>query len=183
MSKNLPLQGPIILNAKRLLADAVLLKRRRRVHSSVAIAIQAIEELGKALILRWEAKNKGNNRKFPSHVEKQTATFALLCASELLAKGGELRHRLLYEGGVDFSNVGPYSEQFSQARSGFYENLRQAVTYDDEEPIFSKESVAGIGPALPSELIAFFRKAILASRDSSAMSLAAEIYSNDLGRL
>jgi len=183
MSKNVPLQGPTILNAKRLLADAVLLKRRRRIHSSVAMSVQAIEELGKALILRWEVRNKGNSRKFPNHIEKQTATFALLCASELLANGGKLQRRLLYEEGVNFSNLGPYSEQFAQARSGFYENLRQAVTYDDEEPIFSRESVEGIGPALPSELIAFFRKAMSASRDSRAMGLAAEIYSNDLGRL
>ena len=183
MSKNVPLHGPTLLNAQRLLADAVLLKRRRRVHSSVAMSIQAIEELGKALIVHWNVKNKGNNRKFPSHIEKQTATFALLCASELLAKGGKLLSRLLDEEGVDFSNVGPYSAQFAQARSGFYENLRQAVTYDDEEPIFSRESVQRIDSALPSELIGFFRKAALASRDSRAMSLAAVIYSNDLGRL
>lgn len=183
MSKSAPLHGPTIANAKRLLADAVLLKRRRRVYSSVAVSVQALEELGKALILRWEVKNTASKRKFPSHIEKQAATFALLCAYELLANGGKILNRFLEDDIRDFTNAGPYSVQFVHAREGFYENLRQAVTYDDEEPIFTKESIEGIGPALPAELIAFFRKAVIASKSSAAMKLAAEIYSNDLGRL
>jgi len=183
MSKNASLEKATLLNSKRLLADAVLLKRRKRWHSSVAVTVQALEEFGKALILRWDVKNDASKRKFPTHVEKQAATFALLSADELLAKKGKLLNRFMNCEGVDFSNVGPYSEQFAFARSGFYENIRLTVTYQDEEPIYSSAVTDTIGPEFVSELINYVKKARLAARNPEAMNLASIFYANDLGRL
>lgn len=171
-----------VSNAKRLLADAVLLKTKKRYHSSVAISVQAMEEFGKSLIMRWEVRNEGNKRRFPSHIEKQSATFALLSAHELLAKGGKRLMRL-DDPEENFLTIGPLSHQFAHARAGFYENLRQSVTYRDEEPIYPTDATDKIGKTFAVEMIGYVRKAIKASAESEAMSLASEIYKNDLGRL
>src|SRR3546814_19474377 len=75
--------GKILANAKRLADDSRLLIENERTYSAIMLAIFAIEELGKALIGRWGVRNLGNNRAYPTHIEKQSATFALLAGDEI----------------------------------------------------------------------------------------------------
>ena len=171
-----------LANAQRLMRDAKVLASADAAISAVILAIFALEELGKTLILRWGVRNEGNNRSHPSHIEKQGAVFALLSANELLKKGKK-KLRKMVEGEGNFLTAGPYSHQFAWARSGFYNDLRMAATYADEDPKIPDELRARIGPELAAELIEFYRKGYLAMRNANAMKLAAEIYKNDLGRL
>src|SRR3546814_10325744 len=92
------------------------------------LAIFAIEELGKALIGRWGVRNLGNNRAYPTHIEKQSATFALLAGDEIHKLGADEMQQIRGEGG-GFHEMGPLSSQFAYARSGFFENFRMSVTY------------------------------------------------------
>ena len=73
-------------NAERLWADSRLLNAEGRSKSAIILAILAIEELGKALITVWGVRNLASKREHPTHVEKQTATFALLSSDEILKK-------------------------------------------------------------------------------------------------
>lgn len=169
-------------NSRRLLTDAEVLMRLGRSHSAVGLAVQALEEFGKALILRWGVQNVARKGP-PNHVEKQSATFALLCAQELLEKNGKLLARLQENDGLDLLNIGFYSHQFVQAREGFYEKLRMSVTYEDKTPIFSNEVIDKIGRGHAKDIISFTKKARLAARNPKAMKLAAIVYTHDLGRL
>ena len=169
-------------NSRRLLTDAEVLMRLRRSHSSVSLAVQALEEFGKALILRWGVQNMAHKRP-PNHVEKQSATFALLSAHELTDKNGKQLARLQTRDDVDLLNVGPYSHQFAQARAGFYENLRMSVTYEDKTPIFPNEVIEKISPGFAKEVIGYTKKARVAARKPIAMKLAAIFYTHNLARM
>ena len=71
-------------NAKRLLEDAKLLQKNDRYRTSFSIAILAIEEAGKACLLKWQddglLKNKLNRKDVLSHKSKQRifATFIFI---------------------------------------------------------------------------------------------------------
>lgn len=169
-------------NSRRLLTDAEISVRLRRTHTSVGLAVQALEEFGKALILRWGVKNLARKGAL-NHIDKQAATFALLSANELLEKNGKLLARLLKRDGVDLSNVGYYSNQFCCARGGFFENLRMSVTYEDEVPVFPSEVIEALKPGVAKDIIGFTKKARLASRNSEAMKLASVFYTHNHARM
>lgn len=169
-------------NAKRLFRDSEALAKEGRAHSSIILGIFALEELGKALITQWSVKNAASKRNYPSHVEKQAATFGLLAAGEVL-KDPDRARRYLDRGTLDMLKFGPYSTQFAWARGGFYDDLRMAVTYDDPNPKIPKELVDSVDTGLALELLEYFELALITSNQQAAMDLAAEIYANGLGRL
>lgn len=170
-------------NAKRLSDDARLLAENGREYSALMLAIFAIEEFGKGLIAFWGARNKGNNRVHPSHVEKQSATLALLAAFEIkrLPKGklADIRNS-----GGGFNEMGPFSSQFAFARSGFFDNLRMAATYADKDPKLPLNSNEdGVTVEMAQELLGWFDLAGSCVGDAPAMELASTIFENDLGRM
>lgn len=72
--------GLILANAERLLDDARLLFCNERYKSALALAVIAIEEVGKILVHRWsdEAELKYARRQFGYHALKQIATLTLI---------------------------------------------------------------------------------------------------------
>ncbi len=170
-------------NAQRLLSDSVLLSENERNESAVILAVFAIEELGKYLIDCWGVKNEASKRKFPSHIEKQSATFVILHAKEVLdTKPKKFRARM-NSSDKRIRRWGPYSEQLQWAKAGFYDNLRMVATYADEEPLWPEEIVENISEFSVEELHKFFKKAFLASRNKRAMEFGAVVYQNGLGDL
>lgn len=88
----------VCANAIRLHSDAEFLFRSARWRSSVALAILAIEESGKYIILKLEL---GRRDKIYSHQEKQTAAFFYISCVDVMKEisiflsdhGLELKHR------------------------------------------------------------------------------------------
>lgn len=177
-----PFYDKTLANAGRLLADSKLLAEHGRAHSSIILGVFAIEELGKALITRWAVRNKASKRDFPTHVEKQAATFALMSAAEHMSDRARAR-KFLDRGTLNFLKFGPHSHQFAWARAGFYDDLRMAVTYADADPKIPDELQAQISVDLACELHGFFKAALGCIDNSDAMDLASAIYENGLGRL
>lgn len=173
-------------NSFRLREDAEVILRSGKYQSATALAILAIEEFGKYLISLWSAKNKASRRKHPSHIEKQSATFALLAAKQILAPEAMALMKEMDAAGdpYSFTALGGHSEQFAFCRSGFYENLRISVTYADETPIYKISDIAeSILAGVSRELLEFFDEAVKARDDDAAMQYALILYENDLGRL
>lgn len=171
-----------LVNARRLLEDSKLLADHDRPQSSVILGIFAIEELGKALIARWGVRNRASRRDYPSHVEKQAATFALMSAVEQLANVPRMK-KYWKRGSLNFNKIGPHSHQFAHARAGFYDDLRMSMTYADEEPKYPDELRDIVCVGLARELHGYFEKALANVEVPLAMELAAIAYENDLGRL
>ena len=170
-------------NAERLLNDSKLLLSHDRFKSATILGVFALEELGKALIIQWGVRNLATKREHPTHVEKQTATFALLSANELLLSDRKRIVRHIEKGTFDSLKIGPLSHQFAWARAGFYDDLRMSATYADKEPKIPTDLVETINAEFVAELHADFTKALSAFENDDAMGLAAHIYSNGLGRL
>ena len=146
--------------------------------------ILAIEEMGKALIIGLGVKNAASKRAYPTHIEKQSATFALLSAYEISKMSKSRLRRKLDKTGGNFNEMGPLSLQFSYARSGFFENLRMTVTYADEKPIYPLQEIDdGNFVDLAVELLKWFKIAQHAIKNAVAMDLASTFFENDLGRM
>lgn len=147
------------------------------------LAIFAIEELGKGLIALWGVRNKKHSRPFPSHAEKQSASLALLAGVEI-SKMTQGQLREIEDAGGGFHEMGPFSSQFAFARSGFFDDLRMAVTYADRQPKLPIEGVAEeIGVSMASELLDWFGLAFASITNDFAMDVASTIFENDLGRM
>jgi AbiV family abortive infection protein len=94
-------QNLVMGNATRLLNDARLLVDHRRFASAFALAVLAVEEIGKALIDGWNADAPlAKPMGFQSlHIQKQSAVAALLL--------GMLAVRMFPEGSiVDLEGTG-----------------------------------------------------------------------------
>ncbi len=172
-----------VMNAQRLFDDSMLLAKHDRAKSSIILGVFAIEELGKALIALWGVKNLASKREFPTHVEKQTATFILLSCGELVKKNKRRLRRKLEQGTFDFRTMGPYSEQFAWARAGFYDDIRMAMTYADKDPKLPHDVMDEIDTGNALEISEFYVQAAKLIKNVDAMALASEIYMNGLGRL
>ena len=166
-------------NARRLHDDSVLLCANGRMLSSIILAVFAIEELGKSLIYTWGIRNMAHNRTYPTHLEKQSATFCLLSASEIVSLDPDVFKILL----PSFTKAGPLSVQFAHARVGFYDNLRLAATYLDQNPIFPAGAMNLIGEEFVHELHDYFRRADLIKGNKQAMEFASMVFEHDLGRM
>lgn len=173
----------VLANAKRLRDDAQLLVTERRAKSAAILAVFALEELGKALIFRWGVRNLASKRTHPTHLEKQTATFALLAAHQMLTKDAAAFRSSVDAGRFNFIDLGGHSEQFAWARSGFYDTLRMIATYADPEPVWPRELTDQLDEQTPREFCDWFDEAVEAIDHSQAMELASIIYENGLGRL
>lgn len=169
--------------AERLFNDSKLLAEQERVKSAIILGVLAIEELGKALIWRWGAKNLASNREFPTHVEKQAAVFALLSADELLGKNKRRLRARIDRGDFNLNKEGGYCEQLAWARSGFYDDLRMAATFSDKEPKIPADIIARFDSPAIKSLHDFYTEALKRIDRERSMELAAEIYRNNLGRL
>ncbi|UWQ37633.1 AbiV family abortive infection protein [Leisingera aquaemixtae] len=172
-----------LLNAQRLLNDSKLLYEAERNESAIILAVFALEEFGKYLIDCWGTKNAANKRKYPSHTEKQAATFVVLHAREVI-KASPKKFRSIMDGADKrIRRWGPHSEQMQWAKAGFYDNLRMVATYTDQTPIWPEEITGSLQDFEVKDLHKFFQKALLASRDKKTMELSATIYENGLGDL
>jgi len=170
-------------NAERLWSDSKHLNADGRSKSAIILAIFAIEELGKALITAWGVRNLASKRETPTHVEKQTATFALLSSDEILKKDRARVRKHLERGTFNFLKIGPLSHQFAWARGGFFNDMRMAATYADSDPKIPDDLTDSIDTNIVDELHRWFRHAVEATKNRESMSLAADIYQNGLGRL
>lgn len=171
-------------NVDRLVKDAELLIKHDRDRSAIMLAIFALEEMGKALITLWGVKNKASKRPYPTHVEKQSATFALLAALEVCAIKRKKLAKILAKGPPNFNTMGPMNEQFAFARTGFFDDFRMAVTYADRDPKLKiEENEVEVGSPAAEEFLRWLRLAKRGVLNVKAMDLASTIYENDLGRL
>ncbi len=87
-NKLLPDPTPIVSNAARLLRDAKLLADNERFASAFALAVLALEEVGKVVLTLWDYSNntrKSNNR-LSSHLRKQSAVSSLLLAKYITSE-------------------------------------------------------------------------------------------------
>ena len=84
-------QTPIIANAARLLKDAKLLVDHERYASAFALAVLALEEIGKVLLELWGNPEAPPNRKqrLSAHIKKQAAVSSLLLAESVTNELGE----------------------------------------------------------------------------------------------
>lgn len=172
-----------VANAKRLAADSRLLIENDRAYSAIMLAVFAIEELGKALITFWGVRNKKHSRPYPTHIEKQSAAFALLAALEMseLTKSQFLEIR---NAGGGFHEMGPLSSQFAYARSGFFDDIRMVVTYADQSPKLPLDSLEdNISVTVAADILDWFELAGTSMSNGRAMELASTIFENDLGRM
>ncbi|MES2846132.1 MAG: AbiV family abortive infection protein [Pseudomonadota bacterium] len=173
-------------NARRQHRDAQIMLRSGRYESATTHAIVALEELGKSLIAQWNVRNEGSKRLNPSHVEKQSAAFAILAAHQICVDVATQRiiERIDRSGEPkDLKSLGKYCEQFAHARAGFYENLRMSLTYADKEPVFPRSSLTSkVTSGLADEIISYFNDAIVAMGNDQAHYIASTIYKNNLGR-
>lgn len=172
-----------LANAERLLSDSKLLLLNGRYESAVILSVFAIEELGKSLIIQWDVKNIASKREYPTHIEKQSATFALLSAKEIINFGNDKIIKHIQRGTFNCRKIGPFSNQFAWARAGFYDNLRMSATYSDKNPKIPSKFMKELDAEFVGELHDYFEKALMTFDDTDAMQLASIIYSNDLGRL
>lgn len=111
MAADFELWFAAVQNAQRFADDAELLIENERGESAVILSVLAIEEFRKALITKWGVRNEDTKRDFPSHLEKQAATFALLHAEEVANASRKKAEK--YRKQNDFRIFGPHSEQFS----------------------------------------------------------------------
>jgi AbiV family abortive infection protein len=170
-----------IANAKRLAHDSRILIAADRPQTSIVLAILAIEELGKALIIAWGVRNLYSKRTHPTHVEKQSATFALLAGVEATQMTQQELLKI-NEAGGGFHEMGPLSSQFAFARSGFFDDVRMAATYADQDPKLPLDKLQ-LSIPLAIELLDWFELAgNSVATNAPAMELAAIIYENNLGR-
>lgn len=170
-------------NAQRLLADSVLLADNDRVESAIILAVFAIEEFGKYLIECWGVKNEGSNRKYPSHIEKQSATFVVLYAREIVKMSPKKFRKMHSSPDQRIRSWGPYAEQLQWSKAGFYDDLRMVATYADKESKWPEEVTDDVSDFPIKELHKYFGQALITSRDKKSMKLAAIIYKNGLGDL
>jgi AbiV family abortive infection protein len=82
ITNKLPDQTPIVSNAARLLKDAKLLADNERFASAFALAVLALEEIGKVVLTFWDASTKTpkSKNRLSSHLKKQSAVSSLLLA-------------------------------------------------------------------------------------------------------
>ena len=78
---------PVVFNALRLLRDAVLLKGHERHASAYALAILALEEIGKVVLHLWRAPERNEHGSF--HVRKQRAAASLLLGQFMVKELGQ----------------------------------------------------------------------------------------------
>mgnify|MGYP005750671429 CR=1 FL=1 len=169
----------------RLYNDSRLLSLAGRHVSATTHAILAIEELGKSLFSVWNVVNVGGKRRTPTHIEKQSATLALLAAHELLSPRGQMLIARIKSSGrrPDFNEFGGYCKQLAFTRDGFLENLRMTLAYEDAKPPYDKTASVRAAKGLAKDLRRWVKDALKRRKSTSTMNLAAEIYKNGLGRL
>jgi hypothetical protein len=106
-----------------------------------------------------------------------------LSAAELLGKNRRRLLKRMQSGQLDFLKEGGHCSQLAWARSGFYDDLRKFATFLDEKPPLPQELFQDLGEGLVSDLYAFYDEALKLIKKGPVMELAAQIYSNNLGRL
>jgi AbiV family abortive infection protein len=75
----------VAANAARLLLDAELLAENSRCASAFALAVLAMEEVGKLVLTRWsKSAPLANGRRLTFHIRKQTAVAHLLAAPMII---------------------------------------------------------------------------------------------------
>ena len=89
-----PKQTAIVANAARLLKDAKLLVDNERCASAFALAVLALEEIGKVILDLWgtEAQTAKGRPALSSHKKKQTAVSALLLANHATTTLNDVIH-------------------------------------------------------------------------------------------
>lgn len=92
--------GVVASNAKRLLSDAEFLAAGGRFPTAVALAVLAIEEVGKYFFLKWNRGADSPDKTLRRHVQKQLVASSLGLAEVMLqgleealaARGYKLQH-------------------------------------------------------------------------------------------
>lgn len=127
----------ILCNAERLLKDATVLHENGRHASSIGLAVLSMEEVGKFILLEWEAGEphlKSLRNGLSYHRAKQTALGALFNAADAL---DALREFLSRHGGKNFCLVTkeeaearglfPLSEEQRSMKLEFHEGTEEFV--------------------------------------------------------
>jgi AbiV family abortive infection protein len=112
----------ILGNATRLLDDARLLVNHQRYASAFALAVLAVEEIGKVLLKGWHSEGPLAKPKERSsaHVKKQTAVASLLLGAMLVRT---------FPNGVDWQrlNLDALTNAFNESEEGrFFQLIRES---------------------------------------------------------
>jgi AbiV family abortive infection protein len=121
----------IVDNAERLLADAELLTDNGRYASACALAILALEEIGKVILRVWnvsESKGRGHD-----HLSKQQAVASLLLGEDLVRRVPAVNGRRSL---VDLPKAwieSPHGDFVTQVDMAAVDAMKQLAFYEDDE--------------------------------------------------
>lgn len=133
------LEQSILENARRLVADVLLLVEHGRHATAFAVAVIALEEVGKIVLRRWRTMDTPLTAKRRSlHLSKQCAVASLLVAARLspqLHDGDRSRAALgrLVAGSAAAFLVSVEGDWRLSAETGLIDRRKQAAFYRDEE--------------------------------------------------
>src|SRR5262249_52278852 len=133
----------ICSNASRLLDDAQLLLYHRRYANAFALAVLGIEEIGKAILKKWEEERPFSKprRSESAHLQKQTAVASLLTGALFVRMFGEPPDPRA----VDIAAV---TKAFSESEEGrvflairarYLEKRKQSALYQDDDMLTAVE--------------------------------------------
>lgn len=175
------LEQSILDNARRLVADALLLVEHGRHRTAFAVAVIALEEVGKIVVRRWRTMDKPLTAKRRSlHLSKQCAVASLLVAARLRPqlhdrdRSRAALGRLVAASAATFL-VSEEGDWQLSAEVGLVDRRKQAALYRDEE---SSEATgwAGFEPEDALILVGHCHAALDAADDFPAMELARSVF-------
>ena len=171
----------ILDNARRLVADALLLVEHGRHATAFAVAVIALEEVGKIVLRRWRTMDTPLTvRRRSLHLSKQCAVASLLVAARLrpqLHDGDRSRAalgRLVAASAATFLVSAEGDWQLS-AEAGLVDRKKQAALYQDEGSVDAMRW-NGFMAADALLLVGHCRAALDAVDDFPVMELARSVF-------
>lgn len=174
----------ILDNARQIVADARLLSDHDRQSTAFALAVIALEEIGKITLRRWESIKPVTAKRKNLHIRKQSAAGALLIAAQMTLPLNDrdrskdaLRRLVAVAATVVFASL--ESDWIIAVEQGLVDKKKQLALYRDEQipaalqgQKFQSDDV---------EKIIFYCKAALdAVDDHLVMNVARSIYERRL---
>jgi AbiV family abortive infection protein len=170
----------ILDNARRLVADARLLSDHDRQGSAFALALIALEEIGKITLRRWESIKPIIAKRKTQHLRKQCAVGSLLIAAQMSAPLNDPDRsqdalRRLVATAVTAGLTSAESDWMISAEQGLVDKKKQFALYKDEQ-IPATLQGQSFQPDDVEKIIGYCRAALDVVDDHLVMNVARGIY-------
>lgn len=123
--------APIVANAERLLADAKLLNENGGYASAYALAILALEEIGKVILRLWDVSEPKGRRH--DHLSKQQAVASLLLGEDLVHRVPTIKGRRSLVDLPKAWSESPHRDFVTQVDIAAVDAMKQLAFYEDDE--------------------------------------------------